>query len=284
MNLRYLASVGHSLCLAACLFVASNIFAGNVIFDLGGVCIQTSKAQGFKKLIGSLLKAPSRIIGARNFMLSFLHSIMDYEPGMITPCDDEGKPMPRIMHAYMTGELSSQEIRTLIRQKLTCDTKRGYAEKQLLLTMTDIPFVPENLIDTQILHPNAHDLVRACKKRGHNVYVLSNWDNESFNLLQQKYPEFFAEFDGIVISGNVGLAKPNPAIYEYIIIKYNLDPNMCVFLDDQIANIEAAQKYGMTGIRVTQTKFLFSSSIDLKNARKKLRTWERKIGFEPIQV
>lgn len=84
--------------------------------------------------------------------------------------------------------------------------------------------------------------------RLHNLYILSNWKSPNFQLLQEKYPSIFDLFDGTVISGNVEFAKPDIRIYEHILKQFQLNVQECIFIDDMIENVEAAQYVGMHGI------------------------------------
>jgi len=61
-----------------------------------------------------------------------------------------------------------------------------------------------------------------------------------------------AVFDEIVISAEVGLAKPDPAIYEMMLDRLNIEPAEAVFIDDFLANINAAQELGMHTIHFQQ--------------------------------
>ena len=54
-------------------------------------------------------------------------------------------------------------------------------------------------------------------------------------------------FDGVVVSSDVKMIKPNSAIYEYILKTYDLNPCECLFIDDVKANIEAAEEAGIKG-------------------------------------
>lgn len=58
-------------------------------------------------------------------------------------------------------------------------------------------------------------------------------------------------FDGIVISGEVQMAKPEPGIYTYLLTKYALRPEECFFIDDLEENIRAARQCGMEGYVLT---------------------------------
>ena len=79
------------------------------------------------------------------------------------------------------------------------------------------------------------------KKNNYECYVLSNWSAETFKGMIEDYP-FLKKFDGLIISGEDKLIKPNPAIYQLAIERFDLDPQKSVFIDDKLENIEAAKK------------------------------------------
>ena len=78
------------------------------------------------------------------------------------------------------------------------------------------------------------------KKKNFECYVLSNWSAETFEGMIEDYP-FLKKFDGMVISGEVKLVKPNPKIYQLAIKKFNLIPNETIFVDDRLENIITAE-------------------------------------------
>ena len=55
-------------------------------------------------------------------------------------------------------------------------------------------------------------------------------------------------FDHIIISAEVGVAKPDPKIFQIALDQAGVRPNEAVFVDDFYANIEGCEKVGMTGI------------------------------------
>ena len=79
------------------------------------------------------------------------------------------------------------------------------------------------------------------KKNNYQSYVLSNWSAETFRGMLDDYP-FLKNFDGLLISGEDNLIKPDLAIYELAIKRFDLIPQECVFIDDKIENVEAAKK------------------------------------------
>ena len=87
--------------------------------------------------------------------------------------------------------------------------------------------------------PGTAEILRELKKRGYRVYALSNWSAETFPIAQKQF-SFLKEFDGIVISGEEKLVKPDPKIFTHLLNKYNLKADNCVFIDDNAANISKA--------------------------------------------
>lgn len=90
-------------------------------------------------------------------------------------------------------------------------------------------------------------LMRALKEHGYGVYLLSNYGVTPFKYARENM-KFFDEVDGMIISHEVGVIKPEPEIYEILFERYNLVPGECVFIDDRADNIEAAVNMGMSGI------------------------------------
>lgn len=86
------------------------------------------------------------------------------------------------------------------------------------------------------------------KEAGYKIYLLSNYPKEIFKLHGEKVFTFLNLVDGRVVSADVKMVKPNPQIYEYLIEKYDLNRQECVFIDDNVHNVEAAQALGITSI------------------------------------
>ena len=90
--------------------------------------------------------------------------------------------------------------------------------------------------------------IRAMKKAGYKVYILSNYGNWCYEKTKEIALNFLEEADGAVFSYEVKQIKPDAAIFQAICDKYSLKAEECVFLDDLPANIEGAKKFGMQGI------------------------------------
>jgi len=88
------------------------------------------------------------------------------------------------------------------------------------------------------------EILYELKSKGYPLYGLSNWSAETFPLIKDDYP-FFNKFDEIILSGEVGLIKPDPEIYHLLLSKISYTANECVFIDDSMANIDAAKDLGL---------------------------------------
>jgi 2-haloacid dehalogenase len=82
------------------------------------------------------------------------------------------------------------------------------------------------------------------------LYALSNWSAETFPAARPRYP-FLGWFDGIVISGEVRVAKPDPRIFETLLERHGLEAGAILFIDDTAENIVAAEALGIRSIRFT---------------------------------
>jgi putative hydrolase of the HAD superfamily len=98
--------------------------------------------------------------------------------------------------------------------------------------------------------PETVDLIYRLKKGGHPLYALSNMGESAMAYLEKTHA-FLKLFDGKVISSHIKLIKPDPAIFRYLLDRFNLDPQQTVFIDDHIPNIEAAAGFGIQTIHFT---------------------------------
>ena len=90
-------------------------------------------------------------------------------------------------------------------------------------------------------------IMRELRAAGLRTYALSNWSAETFGFTGPRYP-FLKELDGILISGDVGVAKPDPAIFREFMARFGLTAEATVFIDDWDHNVAAAAGLGMIAI------------------------------------
>ncbi len=88
------------------------------------------------------------------------------------------------------------------------------------------------------------EILRALKDRGVPVYALTNMERETYPGRRDRYP-FLRWFDGTVVSGFEGVAKPDPRAFELLLERFGLDAASTLFIDDSSKNVAAALGVGM---------------------------------------
>lgn len=89
------------------------------------------------------------------------------------------------------------------------------------------------------------ELLNAVKKSGkYTIYALTNWSAETFPLAYKRF-DFLNDFEGIVVSGEEKMIKPEKGIFLTLFERYHLNPEESLFIDDNPNNIATAASRGM---------------------------------------
>lgn len=107
------------------------------------------------------------------------------------------------------------------------------------------------------------EILKRLHGNGLSLYGLSNWSGEKFRLARPKF-EFFDYFDDIIISGEIKLIKPDPAIYQFTLNQIGLTASECIFIDDSAKNVAVARELGFIGIHFESPEQLAAELRDLK--------------------
>ncbi|HET9555993.1 MAG TPA: HAD family phosphatase [Actinomycetota bacterium] len=98
--------------------------------------------------------------------------------------------------------------------------------------------------------PGAVELLAELRATGVPLYALTNWSAETFVLARERF-EFLDWFCGLLVSGEEGVIKPDPAIFELLLDRFGLDPGSAFYVDDSEANVDAAAALGLDAVRFT---------------------------------
>ena len=82
----------------------------------------------------------------------------------------------------------------------------------------------------------------------YRIYALTNWSAETFPKALEQF-DFLKWFEGIVVSGKENLKKPDPAIYDLLVRRYQINTESAIFIDDNQRNVDASNKFGLPAIR-----------------------------------
>jgi 2-haloacid dehalogenase len=96
--------------------------------------------------------------------------------------------------------------------------------------------------------PGTEDLLIRLHRAGYPLYGLSNWSAEKFLVLRRKYSHLEV-FKKILLSGEVGITKPDLRIFDLFLSRTGLEKESLLFIDDSEDNITAAFRMGWKAIR-----------------------------------
>lgn len=189
-----------------------------IVFDYGGVLMDWDPYYLYRKMIGEDRQAVERFLKEVDFAGWNLEN-------------DRGRPV-----AESTAILSAR-----------------FPQYRELINAYDLRYL-ESLGGA---HEPVVAILRTLKASGYPLYGLSNWPADKFALVRERYP-FFAWFDDMVISGEVKLIKPDPAIFELLLARIGRPAGECLIIDDSRENIRVAAALGFQTI-------LFEAAEQLKS-------------------
>lgn len=269
-------------CFFLVIITTAHLNGGSVIFDLGGVLIETNMRAtlwqlGPKDIMLYLItnrKGPHAI---KAKLYEVLHAI-EPAPSQLADCtrDDEGKIMPTLMLAWLVGREEPSAVLTKVTNSIDNHPEwfSGYIEQKLVRRVAHIIFDPLIFATTRSLIQDGVDFVHYCKSKGHKIYILSNWPEHSLDIFKAQHPDFFKLFDGIILSSRYQCAKPDSAIFRHLREQHNLDPESSFFIDDQAENIHAARMLGFeTALCCNTGRWPFESP-DFMSIKNRLAIWE----------
>jgi putative hydrolase of the HAD superfamily len=105
----------------------------------------------------------------------------------------------------------------------------------------------QHMKDSLTPMPDSIALLEELAQRGVPLYGLSNMSAPIFALLKSRHPHW-DRFRGIVVSGEIGLVKPDAEIFHHLAKRYELIAAETVFIDDHLPNIESARRLGFRTI------------------------------------
>lgn len=105
-----------------------------------------------------------------------------------------------------------------------------------------------NYNDYSNINSDMLELLKNIKNKGYNIYLLSNINSYTYNHIKKS--GLFEIVDGYVLSYIEHQIKPYISIYNTLINRYKLNPKECLFIDDNINNIDTSNKIGMIGKKV----------------------------------
>ncbi len=186
----------------------------------------------------------------RNIVFDIGNVIVRWDPELISARTfGEPKAAAEIARSIFTHplwfQLARGEITEAEAKHAYCDTlKRDPAELDRLFF---------HIKDSQVLSPGTVDLIARLAKAGYRVFALSDNVREIVVYLRRRY-DFWKYFEGVVISAELGVVKPDPRIFGHLLQTFALEPGETIFLDDVLGNVEGARALNMHAIQFVDAK------------------------------
>jgi len=243
---------------------AQPLFA-TFVFDVGGVLLNTDTAAAKKILSGDLMRdwfahwSPTRMkqIANRQFLYNYLHARRSAQTGLEPQnklvCDDKKQLMPDDLCDWLNGTL---EIEQLVEKINKQPAPKGFndTDKKLVCVILEKTMLPESMLAIMQPAKGILKLLQECQRiidpstgKPHELWLLSNHNKRNLELLRTKFPEIFSLFTRVFVSGELGMSKPHPAIYQQVLNAHRekFGNQSIVLIDDQPENTRAGRKNGL---------------------------------------
>ena len=115
---------------------------------------------------------------------------------------------------------------------------------------------PNFALSLRGLVPGTAEILRALYDRGVRLVALTNWSAETIHHALEVFPEQFALFDDIVVSGTEGVAKPDQEIFQILAHRLGHPIEGVFYVDDNLRNVDAARNASMDALQFTDAAAL----------------------------
>lgn len=217
----------------------------NIIFDVGDVIIQTKTSYKLSLAFSDAATFFTLLSHDIKKQLYQILSEVKAETDSTIKTYNQNEPMPQLITDWMIIPNSAEKIQTKALEHLE---KSKHPNKKIVKKIISHMFNPTEFIKSQELIPATEILAKALKKNKYRLYILSNFANDAFKALKNKFNKFFSLFNGIMISADEKMVKPETKFFKHLLNTYNLQAQQCAFIDDEPHNIRAANILGIHGV------------------------------------
>ena len=166
---------------------------------------------------------------------------------------------------YFLTQILTPEIRSSFNygsilpklEKLTLEHPKY--KKEIMATFYEYERILTGII------PGMEALLQNLSAKNIAIYGLTNWASDAYIKLENTYPDILAYMDGVVVSGQEGMKKPDPEFFKVLLTRYNISPEQAVFVDDKPENIATANSLGLDGLVFTNATTLIKHLNDKYN-------------------
>ncbi|MDR3437379.1 HAD family phosphatase [Telmatospirillum sp.] len=183
-------------------------------------------------------------VSVRNIVFDLGNVVVRWDPALIVARTfGEATATPEFVRSIFAHPLWLELNRGEITEE---QAKRAYCSR-LGVTTDQIGQLFFHIKNSQTLVPGALELMEQAAAAGLRLFALSDNVHEIVLHLRKTY-DFWRYFEGVVISAELGILKPDPRIFTHLLNTFVLEPKETVFLDDLARNVEGARAVGMHAV------------------------------------
>ena len=171
---------------------------------------------------------------------------------------DDPEAMERFLGTVCTPEWNLEQDRGRSFAKGVDELSRRHPHAADLIAAYDTRW--EEMVPHAL--PGTPELLGELRDAGVPCYGLTNFSAEKFPLVQRRFA-FLRDFDGVLVSGEEGVVKPDPEIFRLLTERFDLEPARTLFIDDRIENTDAAARLGFYSHRFTSAAALHAELREL---------------------
>ncbi len=180
----------------------------------------------------------------RNVIFDLGGVVFDWNPDHIVA---RVEPLPELRAALKAALFGHADWRLFDRGTLSEAELIERLQLRLRATPARVAVILDAVRNSLVEKPETLELIRNLQAQGTPLYCLSNMPASIYAHLRQRH-SFWDVFNGIVISGEVQMMKPEPEVFLHLLEKYALRAQETIFIDDSPANIDSARQVGLHAI------------------------------------
>lgn len=176
----------------------------------------------------------------------------------------------RALEGVVGDERVAEFLSSEVFWEINARTDAGMALKDGLVEMDD---QAPHLVDTYRVYlerfplsvsgpiPGTAEVIADLLGAGVPCFGLSNWAKENFNIARRANP-VIDQLADVIVSGEVGLAKPDPEIFRYALDRFGLEAGSTLMIDDTQENLDSAGRVGLGTILFTSADQLRADLVE----------------------
>lgn len=230
-----------------------------LLFDCGGVLVDVDRRKSLRQ-VSWLSLLPQLLINRFSSTrllkqcLNELHRIKPLQPEFIGITDEYNNQLPTVVCEWLLGTVSNTVLLKQIKDFIASDKQLNTqpTKRDFLLFIVENTLNSQRFVQTLYLKEKMIAFMQRLRQDSNRpqIYLFSNYNDEAFELLLQRFDSLRLDIDGYFVSGKEHCAKPHDAFYDRFMDRFSINPQdqTCLLIDDQLGNRITGTRKGFISI------------------------------------